>query len=289
MNALLRLLSGSLLGLVSVASSSAALDEVRLADVAFAERATEAGYHLAFVEYLADDAVLFRPEAVGGQQWLAANDPAPGRLEWRPSAAAAACSGRLAVTSGPWRYTNDEGGESAEGHYLSVWRLEEDGQWRVILDHGIDHAPGSAPAAPLESSFGRLWPARESAACTGRADQADLVRAENDLNDRIARLGLPEALGRAAAEGALAYRDESAPGLLAELPPQGDANFGPGSVARSVGVVFDVAGDMAVTHGIMQAVVPTRRALYLRVWQRERRKWQVAIDLQTPLPAQLGL
>lgn len=283
------ILSGLLLGLASVASSSATLDDVRLADVAFAERAAEAGYHLAFVEYLADDAVLFRPEAVGGQQWLAANDPAPGRLEWRPSAAAAACTGRLAVTSGPWRYANDEGGEPAAGHYLSVWRLEQDGQWRVILDHGIDHPPGSAPAVPLESSFGRLWPAREAAACAGRADHADLVRAENDLNDRIASHGLPDALRRAAAEGALAYRDESAPGLLAGLPLPDDANFGPGAAARSVGVVFDAEGDMAVTHGILQAAEPTRRALYVRVWQRERRKWRVAIDLRTPLPFQLAM
>jgi ketosteroid isomerase-like protein len=289
MNALRRSLSGFLLGLVSVASSSATLDEVRLADVAFAERATEAGYHLAFVEYLADDAVLFRPEAVGGQQWLAANEPAPGRLEWHPTAVAASCTGRLAVTSGPWRYSNDGGEESAEGHYLSVWRLEEDGQWRVVLDHGIEHAPGSAPAVPLESSFGRLWPARDAAGCTARADQADLVRAENKLNDRVASHGLPDALQRAAADGALAYRDESAPGLLAEFPPPGDANFGPGSAARLVGMVFDDAGDMAVTHGILQAVIPTRRALYVRVWQRELRKWRLAIDLQTPLPAQLGL
>jgi hypothetical protein len=54
-------------------------------------------------------------------------------------------------------------------------------------------------------------------------------------------------------------------------------------------MVFDDAGDMAVTHGILQAVIPTRRVLYVRVWQRELRKWRLAIDLQTPLPAQLGL
>ena len=58
------ILSGLLLGLASVASSSATVDDVRLADAAFADRAAEVGYHLAFVEYLADDAVLFRPEAV---------------------------------------------------------------------------------------------------------------------------------------------------------------------------------------------------------------------------------
>jgi len=42
-----------------------------------------------------EDAVLFRPEAVPGQGWLATHASAGGTLEWWPSAVAVAGTGRL--------------------------------------------------------------------------------------------------------------------------------------------------------------------------------------------------
>jgi len=77
------------LGLLPMASGSTAVEDARAADATFASRAAEIGHHAAFIEYLADDAVLFRPEAVDGQEWLATHEPAGGRLEWSPAAAAA--------------------------------------------------------------------------------------------------------------------------------------------------------------------------------------------------------
>src|SRR5690606_37296198 len=63
-------LLATLLGLLPLPSGSAPADDVLAADAAFAARAAEVGHHEAFVEYLADDGVLFRPEAVPGQAWL---------------------------------------------------------------------------------------------------------------------------------------------------------------------------------------------------------------------------
>lgn len=279
------LLLGAFLGLAPTVSSSTARDDVRAADAAFAARAAEVGQQAAFIEYLAADAILFRPEAVPGQEWLATHEPAPGRLSWRPSAAASACTGRLGITSGPWSYSNDEGGQAVEGHYLSIWRLGDDAQWRVVLDHGIDHAPGAEPAVPLQTAFEHSWPAAAAGKCTGRGNARDLARAEQDLNSQITRLGLQDALRRAAAEEAVAYRDDAAPGQLAAALPASDATYGPGTIARSVGTVFDPDADLAVTHGVLQSTEVAPGAVYVRVWSRERRHWRLAIDLQTPLPA----
>jgi hypothetical protein len=57
-----------------------AVDDVLAADTAFAARAGEAGQGVAFAEYLAPDGVLFRPEPVPGQAWLAGNEAVTGRL-----------------------------------------------------------------------------------------------------------------------------------------------------------------------------------------------------------------
>ena len=257
-----------------------AIEDVLAADAECAARAADAGQGVAFAEFLAPDGVLFRPEAVPGQRWLAGNEAVTGRLEWWPSAAAVDCSGRLAVSTGPWRYTNPAGGEPAAGHYLSIWRLDDDGEWHVVLDHGIDHGPDAVPVEPLQPALARLWGA--AGKCLGRDETDRLARAGQDLDARVQREGLPAALRGAAAKGGLAYRDAAAPGPLTQAA--GDEAFGRGSVARVDDAIVVPGGDMAVTYGVLQAADAAQRALFVRVWQRDRRNWRVAIDLRTPLP-----
>jgi ketosteroid isomerase-like protein len=277
-------LLATLLGLLPMASGSTALEDSRAADATFASRAAEIGHHAAFIEYLADDAVLFRPEAVDGQEWLATHEPAGGRLEWSPAAAAAGCTAMLAVTTGPWRYSNSEGGEPVAGHYLSLWRLDAQSQWRVVLDHGVDHA-GAVPAEQLQAAFAQLWPGARGDKCTGRGDLDGLAEAEHRFNEQVARRGLLPALQRTAREGALIYRDDMAPGPLSGMQAAVDAAFGPGTVASTVGTVFEPGTDLAVTHGVLQSPDGSERSLFVRVWSREGRRWQVAVDVRTPLPA----
>jgi ketosteroid isomerase-like protein len=284
MNIVRRLPFALLPGLASALTVAAPAPDVRDADVAFAARAAEVGHHAAFVEYLAEDAVLFRPEPVAGQEWLATHEPAGGQLEWQPAAAAASCNRQLAVTSGPWRYSNAAGGDPVAGHYLSVWQLQADGQWRVVLDHGIDHDPAAVPAEALDSAFARLWPVAKSGKCAGRGEARDLDDAEQAFNHRVRREGLPRALSESAAAGMIAYRDDAAPGRITATWPAEDARFAAGTVAQTAGTVFAPDADVAATYGVLQSAEGGKRSLYVRVWSRERRRWRVAVDLQAPLP-----
>ena len=141
------------------------------------------------------------------------------------------------------------------------------------------------PAEQLQVAFAQLWPGAREGRCTGRGDLDVLVAAEQRLNEQVARRGLLPALQRTAGEGALIYRDDVAPGPLSALQPAVDAAFGPGSVASTVGTVFEPGTDLAVTHGVLQSPDGSGRSLFVRVWSREGRRWQVAVDLRTPLPA----
>jgi ketosteroid isomerase-like protein len=60
-------------------------------------------------------------------------------FSWSPETAQVLDSGTLAMTTGPVR---DENGKQT-GRFSSVWRLEADGQWRVIFDRGC-----ACPCAP---------------------------------------------------------------------------------------------------------------------------------------------
>src|SRR2546425_13311934 len=53
-------------------------------------------------------------------------------FSWDPDVIEVLDSGRLALTSGP---VKDPKGEQT-GRFTSIWRLEADGQWRVVFDRG---------------------------------------------------------------------------------------------------------------------------------------------------------
>ncbi len=115
-----------------------AVDSVLQADRDFAARAAAAGIGAAFVEYAADDALLFRAGVgpIRGRAAIGASfaDAAGATLQWATEAAEVAASGDLAYTWG-W-YTFSAEGRSSTGNYVSVWR-RVDGRWRYVVDLGV--------------------------------------------------------------------------------------------------------------------------------------------------------
>lgn len=113
------------------------------ADAAFAALATEAaGAGPAFVKYAAEDAMLFSSvEPPSGKEGIAKawEGASPDRvLLWGPERDIGFASGGLAFTMGNAVNKPREGKTGPESHskYLTVWRLEADGNWRYIFDIG---------------------------------------------------------------------------------------------------------------------------------------------------------
>jgi ketosteroid isomerase-like protein len=59
-------------------------------------------------------------------------------FSWEPEVVQVLDSGTLAISFGPVR--NPEG--ATVGTFNSVWRLDPDGQWRIIFDKGCPAAAG---------------------------------------------------------------------------------------------------------------------------------------------------
>ncbi len=274
---------------VAVAAAPGALEDVLATDSAFAAMSLERGYRAAFQENLAPDGVLFRPTAVVGSEWLETHEAANGRLEWRPTAGIVACSGQMAVTTGPWAYTNTESGDDAAGHYLSVWRREAGGQWRVVLDHGIDHASSAVPAVPLATSFAALWPEAAGRNCRATSSGEALADAERALDETIRAKGLAAALQRSAVDGAIAYRDDSPPGPLGTVGAAFDTRFGEGSESRPQFASVEPGSNLGYSYGEIFARVDgsasAARAVYVRLWRSDGRHWRLALDMTTAIPS----
>jgi ketosteroid isomerase-like protein len=277
-----------------VAHADDALDAVLAGDRAFATLAAESGTQAAFLEYLAQDSVLFRPGAVNGREWLQTHEEASGRLEWLPAVGAIACDRQLAVTVGPWTYR--QGTEVASGHYLTIWRKDPAGRWAVVLDHGIDDAPGTSGSPDdglAADQVSASWPLQPGLQC-GRDDRgSDLVAAERKLNDAVRSKGLDAALRNVAGRHRISLRDDHAPAAPAAGWPDDDAAVGAPLDAVSRGAYAAPASSMGYSYGEIAHVGTTQapgvaRAVYVRIWAREEGAWRVAIDMLTLLPDAAG-
>ena len=77
-------------------------------------------------------------------------------IKWRPEIVEVLENGTLALSRGPYRVIGvDADGNAVEswGTFNSVWRLHDDGQWRVVFDAGSPAAaePGDAAKAVLDA------------------------------------------------------------------------------------------------------------------------------------------
>lgn len=94
--------------------------------------------HAAFRSFLADEAVFFDAQAplVGkdavAEAWSAFFQQADAPFSWAPETVVVLQSGTLAHSSGP--VLNVAGARFAT--FNSIWRLEPDGQWKIVFDKG---------------------------------------------------------------------------------------------------------------------------------------------------------
>lgn len=101
------------------------------AERAFAADARTLGQWTAFRKWAAPDATMFVPQPISAQAWLKdRKDPAKA-IEWWPTASYVSCDGSLAVNTGGWKTA-----DGSVGYFSTVWRREQDGSWKWIVDGG---------------------------------------------------------------------------------------------------------------------------------------------------------
>jgi len=237
------------------------------AERAFARLSVEKGMMTAFLEYLAGDAVLFRPGPVNGKEAIRARGERPVVLDWEPSFADVAASGDFGYTTGPWTLKIKGDTTTLHGHFVSVWRKEKDG-WKVAVDLGIGHGP---PAAGVKQVASRRSTQLELEG-DGRDETHRLLQADRRINApsldsfaedvRVYRNGSFPIVGRDKAKGVLTNASE---------------------VKREPFTsVVSASNDMGYTYGSCRSDTALT-GYYVRIWRKVSRQWQVVLDIVTPV------
>ncbi len=248
---------------------------------AYAKLAGERGFREASISVFADDAIIFVPNAVNGKKFWreAKEDPA---IIWRPIFASISRSGELGYTTGPSEYRRLRDAEKPDGsgHFVTIWRKDTNGVWKIALDVGLDHpqpqeseteietyAPNSLLLHP-DSASADLDKLESEFAESLREDEADAIidHASDDI--RVYRRGQLPAVGKKAAKKMLAEEDAKT-----SRAPLGAGTSDPVDLAYEYGEYASERGNT------------TQRGTYLCIWRLESDgAWKIALDLQKSAP-----
>ena len=273
--------------IVVLSASAAAAADLRSlveAERAFARLSVEKGIRTAFLANLAPDAVVFRPTPVPGRKAYEERSEIPGRLSWQPSFADIARAGDLGYTTGPYEFRPDgEGkGDPSFGHYVSVWRVQADGSWKVILDAGISHPRPKTAAADVK--LDKVWmPVPPAASADPGKVGAALLAADRSLAEAARKTGRPNAFLAAIAEDARVYRSGLEP-LIGRAAAVKEAAGLPNQwIWDPRGGAASSSGDLGFTYGTLD--VGRDEYSYLRIWNKLGEGWTIVLDLWSPVTA----
>ena len=275
-------------------SNPSALKEMVETEQAFSKTAEVKNTRDAFMEFIADDGLLFRPNAVNGKKWMNEHPVPPSDkhplLAWQPVFAQMAAAGDLGFTTGPWEFKSDikDANPAGYGHFVTLWKRQSDGKWRFVVDLGISHPESGGPlkiwqveASPRADSF---------KAVDVTKTQASLLRMDQSYSEEAVKNGVAKAFGTYAQLGARLYLPEKLPfvgrdsavATLNQLKEKVTYHPIAGDVSRS--------GDLGYTHGTYEKTgiedpgKTVERGNYLRIWQKHGDAWQVALDVTNPVP-----
>ena len=153
----------AILALISAAAAADPAHEVRCREIGFSQSAERRDMD-AFRSFLDADARFVSSRVLRGvepvaEAWAVFFTADGPTIKWRPQIVEVLADGKLALSRGPFKVmsTDDNGNPVVNwGTFNSVWRLHDDGQWRVVFDAGSPAAsePDEATRALLDAETG---------------------------------------------------------------------------------------------------------------------------------------
>lgn len=271
-----------------VAQAQSALQEMVKTEQAFSKMAEDKNTRDAFMAFIADDGLLFRPGAVNGKKWMLEHPVPPSDkkplLAWQPAFAGMAASGDMGFTTGPWEAKADIKDEkpSGYGHFVTVWKKQKDGKWKFVVDLGISHPQSGGPQT--------LWQPAETNT-KGSFKSVDVEKARklllgHELKYMLdsAKSGNAKAFAYYASPDVRLYREGNLPYIGREAATDVFARM-TGRISWQPNEKVDVsrAGDLGYTYGTYEVKDETEKVIergsFVRIWQQKDGAWQIVMDV----------
>lgn len=268
--------------LVWAQRNDAALNQVVAAEKAFAAMAATNGTKPAFLEFAANDGVVFNTKPENAQEYWTKHAETTGLLAWAPAWADVSADGSLGFTTGGWEFRPKGKSDApvAWGEYFTIWKKQPGGKWTFELDIGVDHAfapliadwrspaPLPAPKKNSEQSAMSWQDAELKFSETLRTERANGVYQKLAAeNVRLLRGGKLPITGKKAA--------------LEQFPKES-------LTLKTKALGGAATTDFIYTYGEYDQAQngKNEKGFFVRVWKREPKGWRITVDVAYALPAE---
>ena len=127
--------------LCSITKAQKSIEGLIDAEKSFAAYSVAHGTKDAFLKFADSTGIVFdQGKPVNAMAIWNKKEKRPGVLNWYPQFAGIAMSGNLGYTSGPWTFSLNDS-IVARGQYSTIWHINKDGEWKFLLDLGVNNTP----------------------------------------------------------------------------------------------------------------------------------------------------
>jgi ketosteroid isomerase-like protein len=263
------------LAIVSTAQKQSDLEKLVQTEQSFAKYAAENGTRAAFLKFLADDGIIFQPKSVNGKEFWIARPESKSLLSWSPIWADISSNGVFGYTTGGWEFRAEgkDGVPTAFGEYFTIWRRNQDAEFKAVIDIGISHEKTSVKSAE--------WTSPKTFAAESNAMPPRVEATADAFFDLARTKSAGKAYAKYVADDAYFLRDASLPivGKKSVLSKFKNANY---QLLIPKNVVFARAGNFAYISEKYQLIEKgnsIENGNFVQVWKFADGNWKLAFDV----------
>lgn len=241
--------------------------------------ATE-GPHKALLSVVDENSTFFTPKPVNAVEYLNNRPNIPDVLTWEPTFAAISKSMEWGVTSGPLSFQRI-GAVKRYGEYLTVWRRDRKGRWKVDLRAQIEHHGNGSELKPqyIEPDTAGYTRFRTKERI---AQRKEIVMQNDQLLSAVLKSNAKVAYGEFLAKDARFFFPWNAPldgkdAVMKFLEKQDVAIR-----AESLVASRSYSGELAYSYGTADVAIADNimKCNYVRIWQLQADfQWKVIIEM----------
>jgi ketosteroid isomerase-like protein len=226
------------------------------------------------------EGIVFKPNAVKINDFYNGIDKQPGKLSWQPKFARISANGDLGFTAGPYVYQNGKtDDDKVYGDYVSIWRLDADGKFKLLVDLGIQHPE---PEQNVVTDFKEPDPAKQKAPSKDPFAGKNILTATDKTFNHSLSLSALAAYKEFLSPEARYYFPGFEPMTGTDKILKFLDNEGISISAETVNVGRSTSNDLAYTYGTARIKKGNivNNYNYVRVWEIDAtHKWNMLLEI----------
>jgi ketosteroid isomerase-like protein len=265
--------------------TSSAIFKMRETERNFARASVMHGRNAAFVEYFADESVIFTGKWVtNGKQFSKDQKATPVVLKWEPEFVDISDSRDLGISTGPWEVQEYRPNTApvATGYYLTVWERQSDGTWKVILDGGSTTPVIKGPLHSFSFPAGADKPVVNPPVIDVKLSCKELLQRDQQFFAEWNRGFLTSTYKSFLAPEARIQLNGHLPSVNPDTINAWISHFDKKLTWKPVGAGAATSGDLGFTYGLLGVSGDSgaTKGHYVRIWRKQPgTDWKIILEM----------